>query len=78
MTGNPWPSWKWKGGLYGFAWELADWHLAVTLPHYFLAASSLGLAALFAFKRTWRYSLRTVLVATTLLAGLLGLAVYAV
>jgi hypothetical protein len=48
----------------------------VCMPHWFLAASSLALAALFAFKRTWRYSLRTILVATTLLAGLLGLAVY--
>ena len=50
----------------------------LSLPYWFLAASSLALAALFAFKRTWRYSLRTVLVATTLLAGLLGLAVYLV
>jgi hypothetical protein len=48
------------------------------LPHWFLAASSLALAALFAFNRTWRYSLRTILVATTFLAAALGLAVYAV
>jgi hypothetical protein len=46
--------------------------------HWFLAASSLSLAALFAFKRTWHYSLRTILVATTLLAAILGLAVYVV
>jgi hypothetical protein len=52
--------------------------VSVVMPHWFLAASSLGLAALFAFKRTWRYSLRAILVATTLLAGLLGLAVWAV
>jgi hypothetical protein len=50
----------------------------ITLPHWFLAASSLGLAALLAFTRTWRYSLRTILVATTVVAGLLGLAVWAV
>jgi hypothetical protein len=47
-------------------------------PLWFLAATSLGLAALFAFKRAWRYSLRAILVATTLLAAILGLAVYAV
>lgn len=47
------------------------------VPHWFPAASSLGLAALFAFKRTWHYSLRTIIVAMTLTAGLLGLAVYA-
>jgi len=50
--------------------------MAGTIPHWFLAACSLGLAALFAFKRTWRYSLRTILVATTVLAAILGLAVY--
>jgi hypothetical protein len=50
----------------------------VNLPYWLLAASSLGLAALFAFKRTWRFSLRTILVATTLLAGLLSLAVYVI
>ena len=49
----------------------------IDCSHWFLAASSLGLAALFAFKRTWRYSLRTILVATMLLAAILGLAVYA-
>jgi hypothetical protein len=62
----------------GFSLSLDPWPTWVTIPHWFLAASSLGLAALFAFKRTWRYSLRTILVATTLLAGLLGLAVYSI
>jgi hypothetical protein len=58
-----------------------DWNGGLpraVLPHWFVAASSFALAALFAFKRTWRYSLRTILVATTLLAAALGLAVYAV
>jgi hypothetical protein len=58
-----------------FAYALRPLTWGLTLPHWFLAASSLGLAALFAFKRTWRYSLRTILVATTLLTGLLGWAV---
>ena len=49
---------------------------ALRVPYWFLSASSLGLAALFAFKRTWRFSLRTILVATTLLAAILGLAVW--
>jgi hypothetical protein len=47
------------------------------VPHWFPTASSLGFASLFAFKRPWRYRLRTIIVATTLIAGLLGLAVYA-
>jgi hypothetical protein len=62
----------------GFSYFSFEDGWSVAVPHWFLAASSLGLAALFAFKRTWRYSLRTILVATTLLGGLLGLAVYAV
>ena len=51
---------------------------AMRLPHWFLAASSLALGALLAFKLPRRFSLRTILVATTLLAALLGLAVWAV
>jgi hypothetical protein len=62
---------------FGAGWTNGS-HFLMMLPYWFLAASSLGLAALFAFKPTWHYSLRTILVATTLLAGLLGLAVYAV
>ncbi len=46
------------------------------LPHWFVAASSFGLAALFAFKRNWRFTIRTLLIATTLIAAALGLGVY--
>jgi hypothetical protein len=68
----------WRSPLLRFEYRHYEVETTLYVPHWFLAASSLGLAALFAFKRTWRYSLRTILVATTLLAGLLGLAVYAV
>jgi hypothetical protein len=64
--------------LLGFSAAYDSGHTVIAFPHWFVAASSLGLAALFAFKRTWRYSVRTILVATTLLAALLGLVVYAV
>jgi hypothetical protein len=63
---------------FNFNFNADSERISVTLPYWFLAASSLGLAALFAFKRTWRFSLRTILVVTTLLAALLGLAVYVV
>jgi hypothetical protein len=46
------------------------------IPHWFLAAGSFGFAALFAFKRTWRFTARGLLIATTLLGGVLGLAIY--
>jgi hypothetical protein len=68
----------WRQGLLGLDYHRDKWGTVVAVPHWFLAASSLGLAALFTFKRTWRYSLRTILIATTLLAAILGLAVYAI
>jgi hypothetical protein len=64
-------------GIMHHSFGMRRW-VDVFVPHWFLALSSLGLAALFAFKRTWRYSLRTILVATTILAAILGLAVYVV
>jgi hypothetical protein len=48
----------------------------VSLPHWFLIVSLLGIAKLLAYKQTWQFSLRTILVATTLFAALLALAVY--
>jgi hypothetical protein len=63
--------------LWEFQWTHYPDGERFVLPHWFPAVSSLGLAAIFAFKRTWRYSLRAIIVATTLTAGLLGLAVYA-
>jgi hypothetical protein len=49
-----------------------------SLPHWFLAASSLALAALLAFKPITRFSVRGLLIATRLLAAVLGAVVYAV
>jgi hypothetical protein len=51
---------------------------ALRVPYWFLVASSLGLAALFAFKPITRFTVRGLLITTTLLASVLGLAVYAV
>jgi hypothetical protein len=67
-----------KHTTFGFGIRPRSRSICLYFPLWVLVAASLGLAALFAIKRTWRYSLRTILVATTLLAGLLGLAVYAV
>jgi len=44
-------------------------------PHWFIAMASATAAAIFAFKRTWRFSIRTLLIATTLVAAALGLGV---
>jgi hypothetical protein len=49
-----------------------------SLPYWFLVASSFALAALFAFKRHWRFTVRGLLLATSVIAAMLGLVVYAV
>jgi hypothetical protein len=50
----------------------------LSLPYWFLALSSLALAALLAFKPISRFTVRGLLITTTLLAAVLGLAVCAV
>jgi hypothetical protein len=59
----------------GFAWYSGEWRHYAFLPHWFLLATATLLAV-----AGWiplRFSLRTLLIATTLVAVLLGLAVYA-
>jgi len=51
---------------------------SVATSHLFLAICSLALAAFFAFKRTLRFSVRDLLVTTTVVAAALGLMVYTV
>ncbi len=57
----------WDGGLLGYGFSL---------PHWFLALSALVLATLLAFKPITRFTVRGLLITTTLLAAVLGLAVY--
>jgi hypothetical protein len=49
--------------------------LVITIPTWSLIAVSAALAALFAFKGTWRFTIRTLLIATTLIAAALGIGV---
>jgi hypothetical protein len=66
-----------KNSFYGFNLDgNGVTHVRVTSPHWFLAAASGALAALFAFTRTWRFSIRAMLIATAVLAGVLGLIAY--
>ena len=48
----------------------------ITIPTWSLIAMSAALAALFVFKGTWRFTIRTLLIATTLVAAALGLGVF--
>ena len=64
------------GGLLGFDYSRRESFVSATIPYWFLFASSLAIAALFAFKRTWRFSVRALLITTTLVAAALGLGVY--
>ncbi len=71
------------GSYYEFTWlgfglrSKAD-RVSLFLPHGFLALSSLATAALLAFKPITRFTVRGLLMTTTLLAAVLGLVVYAV
>jgi hypothetical protein len=58
---------EWSGRMQG-----------LQLPFWFLALSSLALATLIAFKPITSFTVRGLLIATTLFAAVLGLAVYAV
>jgi hypothetical protein len=72
---------RWKRGVIGaFGFEIANYAQvsAISLPHWFLALSSFAVAGLLAFKPITRFTVRGLLITTTLLAAMLGLAVYAV
>jgi hypothetical protein len=47
----------------------------IKLPFWFLISICASISALFFFKRQWRFTLRTLLIATTLVAMVLGLMV---
>jgi hypothetical protein len=72
---------RWQRGvLFGLGFSFANdsTGLHFQLPYWFLALSSLALAALLAFKPITRFTVRGLLITTTLLAAILGLAAYAV
>ena len=48
----------------------------LVVPHWFFATLAAGLAALPWFQQKWKFSLRTLLIATTLVAVVLGLIVW--
>jgi hypothetical protein len=56
-------------GVGSFSWKYS----AVTLPYWFLALSSGGLALGLQLRWPWRFTLRTVFIATTFLAAVLGM-----
>jgi hypothetical protein len=62
------PQIDWRKGPY-------NWHL--TLPHWVIALTSSIIAAIAWPRRSYQFSLRTMLIATTLVAVVLGLAVWA-
>jgi phosphotransferase system glucose/maltose/N-acetylglucosamine-specific IIC component len=64
-----------KGGRLGFAYYEDGFVTAFIAPHWLLALLSAALAVIPWISRSWRFSLRTLLIATTLVAVLLGVAV---
>ena len=65
-----------KGTGNRFRFSLGRFGLIVVLPHWFLAACSFAVAALLYFKKSWRFTTRSLLIATTVTAAVLGLFVY--
>ena len=76
LQNSPYPSpAQWPASrdvLRQFMWTRFSDGQRIVVPHWFPAALSVAFAALFAFKRTWRYSVRTMFIATTLGAVILG------
>lgn len=64
-----------KGGVLGFAYYEDGFVMAFIAPHWLPALLSAALAVIPWISRSWRFSLRTLLIATTLVAVALGLIV---
>ena len=64
-------SWNFSGEVLGFRWESGNGHWHLTVPDWAALLLTVALAAAPWIK--WRFSLRTLLIATTLVAVLLGL-----
>jgi hypothetical protein len=65
-------------GACGFAVARNGAAVGLSLPYWFLALTSLALSALLAFKPITRFTVRGLLIATTLIAAVLGAVVYAI
>jgi hypothetical protein len=64
-----------KEGVFGFAYYEDGSVTALLAPHWFAALVFAALAAIPWISRSWRFSLRTLLIATTLVAVGLGVIV---
>jgi hypothetical protein len=65
-----------KGGVLGFRYYDDGLVRALIAPHWLPALLSATLAVIPWISRSWRFSLRTLLIATTLVAVVLGLVVW--
>jgi len=69
--------WKrWPDRSFSFGFDDEGRYFEVRAPHWLYAGAFATIAALFAFKRLWRFSVRSILIATTLLAIALGIGVW--
>jgi len=72
-------TWNWQNGTLfgsGFNFSATPGWSRMSVSYLLLTGVSASLATVLASKRTWRFSLRSILIATTLLAVALGLGVY--
>jgi hypothetical protein len=66
----------WAHGVLGFDYEAWPHISLLTIPNWFLVLVSGAAATTFALKRRWQFSLRALLILTTLLAGSCWFVVY--
>jgi hypothetical protein len=60
----------------GFYWRLSWGHFSLTLPYWFLVLATGSLAIAFRMHWLWRFSLRSLFIAMTALAILMGMIVW--
>jgi hypothetical protein len=74
VTAGDSADWR-NGGVLGFRYYHDGWITALIAPHWLPALLSAALAVIPWISRSWRFSLRTLLIVTTLIAVVLGLMV---
>jgi hypothetical protein len=72
VAGNS-ADWRKKGGVLGFAYYHDGWITALIAPHWLPAVLSAALAVIPWISRSWRFSLRTLLIGMTVVAVALSL-----
>ena len=72
------PTLSFKDNVVGFLWRRQDNLTRIDIPFWFLMLIGIAIAAVPWLRETWRFSLRTLLIAVALFSAMLGLMAYAI